>query len=85
MFGMGFSELVMIFVVALIVFGPKRLPELAKKLGSFLGSIRSAADNVKSEISFHVNMDEEKRAIDEKYKKLHEEAEKTENANENIN
>jgi len=85
MFGLGFPELVMIFVVALIVFGPKRLPELAKKVGEFVGNIRRAADNVKGEIAFQVNMDEEKRAIDEKYKKLHEEAEKTENANENIN
>jgi len=47
MFGIGFSELILIFVVALLVLGPKRLPEVAKTLGRFYREIRSTVDEVK--------------------------------------
>ncbi len=50
MFGIGFSELVLIFVVALLVLGPKRLPEVAKTLGRFYREIRSTVDEVKEVI-----------------------------------
>ncbi len=48
MFGIGFSELILIFVVALLVLGPKRLPEVAKTLGRFYREIKSTMDEVKS-------------------------------------
>lgn len=51
MFGIGFSELVLIFVVALLVLGPKRLPEVAKTLGRFYREIRSTVDEVKSVVT----------------------------------
>ncbi|WP_457639716.1 Sec-independent protein translocase protein TatB [Persephonella sp.] len=47
MFGIGFTELIVIFIVALIVLGPKRLPEVAKTLGKFYREIRSTVDEVK--------------------------------------
>ena len=50
MFNMGFSEIALILIVALIVLGPKRLPELAKTLGRFYREIRSTVDEVKEVI-----------------------------------
>jgi Tat protein translocase TatB subunit len=48
MFGIGFTELIVIFIVALLVLGPKRLPEVAKTLGKFYREIKSTVDEVKS-------------------------------------
>ncbi|WP_457622681.1 Sec-independent protein translocase protein TatB [Persephonella sp.] len=48
MFGIGFTELVVIFIVALLVLGPKRLPEVARTLGKFYREIKSTVDEVKS-------------------------------------
>ncbi|WP_029520329.1 twin-arginine translocase TatA/TatE family subunit [Persephonella sp. IF05-L8] len=48
--GIGLSEILLIFVVALLVLGPKRLPELAKTLGRFYREIRSTVDEVKEVI-----------------------------------
>jgi Tat protein translocase TatB subunit len=40
MFDVGFQELVIIFLVALLVFGPKRLPEVGRTLGKWIGELR---------------------------------------------
>ncbi|WP_457640950.1 Sec-independent protein translocase protein TatB [Persephonella sp.] len=50
MFGIGFTELIVIFIVALLVLGPKRLPEVAKTLGKFYREIRSTVEEVKSTV-----------------------------------
>jgi len=50
MFGIGFPELLMILVVALLVIGPKKLPELAKSLGKGLAEFRKATDDLKDTI-----------------------------------
>ena len=48
MFGsLGFSELLFIFVIALIVFGPRKLPELGKSLGQALGQFKRASEDFK--------------------------------------
>jgi TatA/E family protein of Tat protein translocase len=52
MFGLGFSEILLILVVALLVFGPKRLPEIAQGLGRALGDLRRTLDEVKREMVF---------------------------------
>lgn len=50
MFGIGLPELLIIAALALILIGPKKLPELAKSLGKTLGELRKATDDVKETI-----------------------------------
>ena len=51
MFGsIGFPELVLVFIVVLLVFGPKKLPEFAKLLGKAVREFRSTIDEAKSAI-----------------------------------
>ena len=49
MFGIGMPELLLILGLALIVLGPKKLPELAKALGKGLAEFRRATDELKDE------------------------------------
>ncbi|NPA48820.1 MAG: twin-arginine translocase subunit TatB [Thermodesulfobacteria bacterium] len=51
MFGIGFPELVVIFVVALIVLGPERMPQMAKQLARWVNEVRKAADELKKELA----------------------------------
>lgn len=50
MFGIGFPELLLILAIALIVLGPKRLPDLAKALGRGLAEFKKATDELKQTI-----------------------------------
>src|SRR5262245_1948993 len=45
---LGFSEILVIFIVALLVFGPKKLPELGKSLGKGIREFKKATDELKS-------------------------------------
>lgn len=47
MFGLGFQELLIIFVVALIVIGPKKLPDLAKAIGKAVREFKQATEDIK--------------------------------------
>ena len=47
MFGIGMQELAIILVVALLVLGPRRLPEFARTLGKGLGEFRKASNDLK--------------------------------------
>jgi Tat protein translocase TatB subunit len=49
MFGLSFFELLAIFVVALLVFGPERLPEIARVLGKLSGELKKTSDSVRRE------------------------------------
>ena len=51
MFGMGMSEIIVILVIALIVIGPKKLPEIAKSLGKAMGEFKRATNDFKDSIS----------------------------------
>ncbi len=49
MFGIGMTELMVIFVIGLLVLGPKRLPELARSLGRTLAEFRRASTDLRHE------------------------------------
>lgn len=47
MFGISFPELLMVLLAALIIFGPKRLPEIAKTLGQISGKLKKESDKLR--------------------------------------
>lgn len=55
---LGVPELLLIFVVILIVFGPRRIPEIGRTLGKALGEFRKATDDLKSTIEREVRLEE---------------------------
>ncbi|MEW6313790.1 MAG: Sec-independent protein translocase protein TatB [Pseudomonadota bacterium] len=62
MFDIGFSELVVILVVALIVIGPERLPKVARTLGFLLGRVQRYVTRVKVDIQREMNLAEFEKA-----------------------
>ncbi len=58
MFDIGFSEIVVIAVVALIVIGPERLPKTARTLGHLFGRLQRYVNDVKSDISREMELEE---------------------------
>ncbi|CAN2041510.1 sec-independent protein translocase protein TatB [Candidatus Magnetomoraceae bacterium gMMP-15] len=65
MFGIGMPEMIMILVVALIVIGPKKLPELAKSLGRGLSEFKKATQEFKEKIDVGDDIDEVRETIDD--------------------
>jgi TatA/E family protein of Tat protein translocase len=72
MFGsIGMPELVIIFVIALIIFGPRKLPELGRSLGKSIGEFKRASNELRH------TLDEEIRVEEQKEQKSKIEAEQT--------
>lgn len=58
MFDVGFSELMVIAVVALLVLGPERLPKVARTAGHLLGRLQRYVNDVKADINREMQLDE---------------------------
>jgi sec-independent protein translocase protein TatB len=56
MFGLGFGEILIILVLALLLLGPKKLPEAAKTIGKGLREFRKATDDLKGQIETEINL-----------------------------
>ena len=61
MFDIGFSELIVIAIVALVVIGPERLPKVARTAGHLIGRLQRYVNDVKSDISREIQLEELKR------------------------
>ncbi len=64
MFDIGFSELMVIGLVALIVIGPERLPRVARTLGHLAGRLQRYVADVKADINREVELDELRKMKD---------------------
>lgn len=67
MFGIGMSELIIILIIALILFGPKRLPELAGALGRAVAEFKKAINDTRRTLETEINTyDHAPKSVDQK-------------------
>jgi TatA/E family protein of Tat protein translocase len=62
---LGWQEIIVIFILALIVFGPRKLPELGKTIGKGLAEFKKASNELKQTWEEEVRLDKEKESISE--------------------
>jgi sec-independent protein translocase protein TatA len=64
MFGsIGMPELIIILVIALIIFGPRKLPELGKSLGRSLNEFKKASTDLQNTLEQEIKIEEQKEAV----------------------
>ncbi|MGH8208697.1 MAG: Sec-independent protein translocase protein TatB [Steroidobacteraceae bacterium] len=66
MFDIGFSEVLLIFVIALVVLGPEKLPRLAGQVGRWIGRARAMARQFKEQLEEEVNLEQVRKAQETK-------------------
>ncbi len=62
---LGMQEIIVIFVLALIIFGPRKLPELGKSLGKGLAEFKKASNELKQTWEDEVRLEKEKESMSE--------------------
>ncbi len=60
---LGYQEIIIIFILALIIFGPRKLPELGKTIGKGLAEFKKASNELKQTWEEEVRLDKEKEAL----------------------
>ncbi|HEX9901917.1 MAG TPA: TatA/E family twin arginine-targeting protein translocase [Acidobacteriota bacterium] len=76
MLGIGFPEMLLIMAIALLVFGPKKLPEIGKTLGRAIREFRRTSDELKERFEEEVHAEEFKSVKDELKKDIEVDEEK---------
>ncbi|MFO7325579.1 MAG: Sec-independent protein translocase protein TatB [Pseudomonadota bacterium] len=74
MFGLDFLELVVIFIVALVVLGPTRLPGVARKVGRWIGKARAMARDFRQQLESEVTLAELNRMTEETTRRAQQQA-----------
>ena len=70
MFDMGFTELMLIGIVALVVIGPERLPGVARTAGKYVGRLKRFMTSVKADVEQELRADELRQILSEQQKEL---------------
>jgi TatA/E family protein of Tat protein translocase len=60
----GMPELIIIFVIALIIFGPRKLPELGRSLGKSLAEFKRASNELRSTLEEEIRLEDQRSALD---------------------